>query len=120
MDELGTRGRFPAKQFLFDEGRILHSQFAMFIRAKQPVMIFSGAEPKMPNIDPSKPLTDNTEASTSLKLVADAFARHYLVLFRPEIDYYKQGQTNHLEYTWKALLEWIEEQERSACMLGKL
>lgn len=78
---------------------------------KQRTPLLCGGYPRHPGTTPL--VAENTPAFRSWQKDADAFARYYLILFRP--DWPDSG----LLYTWSTLQAWIDQLQRDTTILSK-
>jgi len=109
-------GRPTSKEFPFGEG--LEEQiggegigrYFQYMRSKQCTPQFFSSPPRHPG---RRPVDDEDDALKRWQDRADKFACNYLIMFRPELELYKKGQTCTYEYDWDAFLGFIKELKSS-------
>ena len=108
-----TRARL--KRFELAPSFILAARYAYVLQQKQCTPLLTS---KMPPHPGPRPLDETAFATWKRK--ADAFAGFLLAVYRPEVDFYDAGtQENPYEYTYDALLEWIDDLQQDKNVLSK-
>ena len=93
---------------------ILSARYAYFLRQKQRTPLLTSKMPSHPG-PPPDPITAEWQRK------ADNYARHILIVYRPEVDYYDaQLQINPYRYNYQALTEWVEALQRDQNVISKL
>ena len=106
----GSEGRAKSKEFSFGHGleeRIGGpgpGRYFQYMRSKQCTPQFFSSQARNPGSEPSDP-----EKQKAWRMKADKFACDYLIMFRPELDLYEEGQSCTYEYNWEAFLKFVQE-----------
>ena len=103
-------------EFCFSEKIVLAAKYAQVLRSKQQVLIIVGKEPSHPG---EPPKLSRVNAFDGWQQRANKFARYYLTLYRPEIDFFSSSEHNNLSYDWTALQEFIDELQRDSSVMSK-
>ena len=104
------KGRKPSKQYLFDPRFQGRSDSYLALRMKQKTPLLSCKVPQHPGPEP--PL-DNSLVRETWEEKANAYAKFYLTLFRPEhID-------SNLKYDWATLVTWTSELSTDNSIISK-